>query len=579
MLFKTVANVFEKIERISGRLEITQLLAELLQQATPQEASIITTISLGLLHPPYIGTQFNMAEKSVLKTLAFFLHVSEKEIQDHAKKEGDLGLVINHYAWESTHDLTVEQVYNALTQLEQLGGIGSQETKVHSLQTLLGQVDVQSAKYIIRIIIGKLRLGFSDMTLVDALSWMVTGNKSLRPIIEHAYNISADIGHIAFLLKQEGIEALKNKNIEMGIPIIPAAAERLPSARAIVEKLGHCVAQPKLDGFRLQIHLDKRGAEPKIHFYSRNLQDMSQMFPDLHRAVLQLPVQQLIAEGEAIAYDPNVGQFLHFQETVKRKRKHEIEQAMQEFPLKLFLFDILYLDGTSMLDHTHEQRRVFLTGIFNKITLPELAVIDEQPIATVQDLEIYFSHMIQQGLEGLVVKRPDAVYQPGKRNFNWIKLKRHQEGHLEDSIDAVILGYYAGEGKRASFGIGAFLVGVYNKSRDVFETIAKVGTGLTDIEWIDLKKECDKIKVTQQPHNVICAKELYPDVWVNPELVCIVLADEITLSPLHSAGKTVDQLGYALRFPRFMGYRPEKSGTESTTVAEIKRLYEDQFVK
>ena len=180
-------------------------------------------------------------------------------------------------------------------------------------------------------------------------------------------------------------------------------------------------------------------------------------------------------------------------------------------------------------------------------------VIEEKQIKSAKELEDYFLAAIAEGLEGIVVKRSDAIYQPGKRNFNWIKLKRQEEGHIEDTIDCVVLGYYAGSGKRAAFGIGAFLVGLFNKKEDRFETVAKVGTGLTDAEWVELKKRCDKIQVSKKPHNVICAKDLYPDVWVTPDIVCQIRADEITKSPMHAAGKEDDALGLALRFPRLMG--------------------------
>jgi len=171
----------------------------------------------------------------------------------------------------------------------------------------------------------------------------------------------------------------------------------------------------------------------------------------------------------------------------------------------------------------------------------------------------------------------NSIYQPGKRNFNWIKLKRQETGHIEDTIDCVILGYYSGHGKRASFGIGALLVGVYNKNKDCFQTIAKIGTGLSDKEWREQRKICDEISVKVKPKNIECAKGLVPDVWVSPEIVCLIRADEITLSPLHSAGATKKDHGFALRFPRIMGYRPDKSPKEVTTIKEINRLYDDQF--
>ena len=248
------------------------------------------------------------------------------------------------------------------------------------------------------------------------------------------------------------------------------------------------------------------------------------------------------------------------------------------FRSKFFLFDLLYVDGESLLGESHAARRKRLLEITDGVDQTRVAAIGEKIVSTAQELEDYFAHSISTGLEGVVVKRPDSPYTPGKRNFNWIKLKRQEEGHLEETVDCVILGYYAGQGKRAAFGIGAFLVGVYNKVADQFETIAKIGTGLSDTEWKSLKKQCDEHMVSRRPSEVVCAKDLVPDVWVRPEIVCLVRADEITLSPVHSAGRTDDQLGFALRFPRIMGFREDKGPNETTTVAEIARLYEDQFI-
>ncbi len=247
-----------------------------------------------------------------------------------------------------------------------------------------------------------------------------------------------------------------------------------------------------------------------------------------------------------------------------------------EFPLRLYVFDILYLNGKSLLGESHDERYATLQKIMPTKGDSPVQVIEEKQIKSAKELEDCFLAAIAEGLEGIVVKRSDAIYQPGKRNFNWIKLKRQEEGHIEDTIDCVVLGYYAGSGKRATFGIGAFLVGVFNKKEDRFETVAKVGTGLTDQEWIDLKKQCDAIKRAQKPSNVICAKELYPDVWVAPDIVCQIRADEITKSPTHAAGKDGDELGLALRFPRLMGYREDKNPEDATTVAELKSMFKHQ---
>jgi DNA ligase-1 len=340
-----------------------------------------------------------------------------------------------------------------------------------------------------------------------------------------------------------------------------------------------CYAEPKLDGFRVQIHLDKTGHEPKIHFFSRNLQDMTAMFPDIAKEIVKLDVKELICEGEVLCYDNNTGGFLPFQETAKRKRKHGVDEITQEFPAKVFLFDLLYLDGKEYLNTQYLDRRAALKKMMRTVSSEQILVNESREMTSGKMLYDYFVEVVANGLEGLVVKRPNAIYQPGKRNFNWIKLKRQEEGHLEDTIDCVVLGYYAGKGKRSSFGVGAFLVGIYSPKMDVFQTVAKIGTGMTDDEWRTLKVKCDNVRVATQPKNVVCPKELEPDVWVNPTIICRIRADEITLSPLHTAGKTTTQLGYALRFPRFMDYRLDKSLKEATTDDEVKRLYEDQFVK
>lgn len=582
MHFRTVSEVFEKISAISSRIEMTKLLADLLQKASPKEAECICNLSLGLLRPSYQGgTQFNMAEKSLIKVVASLLDLSADALHEKVKELGDIGLAFDLIdGWKLEAELTVLEVYDALLELEQLSGIGSQEEKYHYALKLLKKLDPISAKYVVRIILGKLRLGFSDMTLIDSLSWMEVGDKSLSKKIEEAYNTCADIGLIAYTLKQAGIQAIEHMHSTLGIPIRMAAAERLPDAKSIYEKLGYSIAQPKLDGFRLQIHVDKtHPQEPKIKLFSRNLLDMSAMFPDVVEEVLKLDVKQLICEGEAIAYDPNTGIFVPFQETVKRKRKHGIEQAVTDYPLQVFLFDILYLNGQDLMDKTHHERRKYLEKTVYDYRGQTVKIIPEIAINSALQLEEYFLKNIDAGLEGIMVKKINSIYQPGKRNFNWIKLKRITQGHLEDTIDVVVLGYYHGKGKRVAFGIGAFLVGIFNKDKDCFQTIAKVGTGLKDEEWKEFKRKCDILKVEQKPKNVECPKELFPDVWVDPKMVCVVRADEITLSPLHTAGKTEHSLGFALRFPRFIGYRPDKGSEESTTPEEIKKLYKDQTSK
>lgn len=577
MKFIEVSQVFYHIERESSRTKITQLLADLFRQATAEEARMISYLSLGLLCPPYVNSQFNMAEKNGMKAVAIVLNATEEEVKKEAKNIGDLGSVLLKGSWRREKDLSLTQVYDRLVSFARITGVGSQEEKIKDFAQLLRALDPLSACFIMRIIIGKLRLGFSDMTIIDALSWMLVGGKNLSDEIEHAYNISVDIGKIAEAAKSGGVNAIRKMNITVGVPIRPAAAERLPTAADIIKKLGPCVAQPKLDGFRVQVHVDKLRKESKIWFFSRNLVNMSSMFPDLLEDVKKLDVQDLIIEGEAIAYDEETDSYRPFQETVKRKRKHGIKEAAAELPLHLILFDILYHNGVSLMDKPQQEREEILKQLVRQKKCTSILVVDEKKINTAEELDTYFYDTITAGLEGLVVKRPDAPYQPGKRNFNWIKLKRHEEeGQLEDTLDLVILGYYAGKGKRAHFGIGAFLVGVYNPDKDCFESVAKIGTGLSDDGWRDLKRRCDKEKINDQLGDVIIDKLLTPDVWVAPVIVVMIRADEITRSPVHTAGRDHRGIGYALRFPRFMEYRTDKSATDATTIQELQEIYKHQ---
>ncbi len=599
MKFSELASTFKLISYESSRLKITDLLAHLLEHATPEEAQIIAYLSLGELRAVYQGTQFNLGQKTLMAIVQKLLNMDLSELKEYLSKVGDLGVVVERVMQELALDahkdahFSVQQVYDRLIIIEQISGTGSQEKKIDYLLNLLQNVDPLSASMILNIILGTLRLGFSDMTLLDALSVVVVKDKSLRKIIEHAYNVRADIGYIARIVREGNVSELYHMQPKIGVPVRPASAERATTAQAIIAKIGPCAAQPKLDGFRVQVHFKRVEGKSEIKFFSRNLQDMSSMFPDLVKAFIKCAHDQVIVEGEAIAYDEATHTFLPFQQTVKRKRKHDIDQAAQDVPLKLYLFDVLDIDGKNVMPLPHFERRKLLEKLFKSCKDGDIKnsdikdssssivnVIEERLCQTVQELQDYFDKQISEGLEGLVVKKPEAPYTPGKRNSNWIKLKRSQEGHLTDTLDTVVLGYNYGKGRRAGFGIGAILVGIYNAKLDMFQSIAKIGTGLSDQGWKELKEKCETLKTMSMPHNVQVASELYPDVWVKPEIVVEVTADEVTKSPLHKAGMGAEDgnsSGLALRFPRFLRYREDKSADQATTAQEVQALYALQY--
>jgi len=573
MEFKKLVDYFARLEKTASRLAITEILADLFQKAGSQEIAQICYLSQGRLAPQYVGVDFNLAEKMMLRVLVQAYQRDRGEVQKTFKKLGDLGDTAAHYDQkEKSKPLSIGQVYDQLLAVAEEAGEGSVERKISKMARLLDDLDGQSAKFVVRIPVGRLRLGFSDLTILDALSWMLTGGKSKRTEIEAAYNIRADVGQIARAVKQKGLKglkSLKSLKVQVGVPLMPALCQRLGTAEEIIEKMNRVAVEPKYDGTRLQIHF--RRSSGLIRIFTRNLENVSQMFPDLVQAVLkEVKAKEAILDGEAIGFDPKTGRLLPFQETIKRKRKYQIGPLAKEIPLKYFCFDILYQDGKDLLKKPFSERRRILQQTLpvkkNKITVLSPQIVTDDP----GELRKYHQQQVQGGLEGIVAKKWQAPYDSGRRGYTWVKLKseRGKKGAgLVDTLDCVVMGYYSGKGKRTEFGIGAFLVGVRHQGRLL--TISKIGTGLTDEQWREMYRRCEKAKTIRQPKQYQVDKNLVPDIWCRPKIVVEIEADNITKSPIHTAQ-------YALRFPRLMRFRDDKSVSRATTLQETKKLYKLQ---
>jgi DNA ligase-1 len=415
-----------------------------------------------------------------------------------------------------------------------------------------------------------MRLGVGDPTVLDALSFAKVGDRSLRKGLERAYNETSDLGLVGKTLWEGGIEAVDGLTVRVGNPVRPALAERLPSAEAIIAKLGRAAVERKYDGFRCQVH--KAGDDIKI--FSRNLEDKTASFPEIAEgARRQVALGTAIFEGEALAYNPLSDEYLPFQQTVRRRRKHGVEETAAELPLRLFAFDVLYADGERVMERSYTERHAILE---RAVEAGDTILISEvHTTGDPEELLEVFNDSIQHGLEGIVAKRPDSPYQAGARNYNWVKLKRAQAGNLQDTVDGVIVGYIYGRGRRTAFGVGTLLVATYDPERDVFPTVTKIGTGLSDAQWRELRERCEPYVSERKPVRV--ESNIEPSVWVEPQVVIEVLADEITRSPVHPTGEDEWGQGYALRFPRLVGFRQEDKTPEYvTTVAEIVKLYNQQ---
>ncbi len=571
MKFKDLTKYFEKLEQTSSRLSLIEILSELLKKTPGEEIDKISYLIQGRLAPFFVPLEIGMAEKTVAKAIAQAYGVTSDEVTRQFNSLGDMGLAAQKFAVKSKGtDITVNEIHKTLTEIAKTSGEGTVKKRQKLLSGLLSKMDPISAKHLVRIPLGNTRLGIGDPTVLDALATAKLGDKTKRKLLEGAYNKTSDLGLIAKTLWEKGLSGVEKLDVRVGSPIRSELCERLPSPEKVIEKMVEVDAQYKFDGFRVQIH--KEGQN--IRIFSRNLEEMTQMFPELIQATLtQVKAETIILDGEALAYNPQSEEFLPFQETTKRRRKHGIAEMAAKLPLKAFIFDILYKDGQSLIDKPLSQRMEILSE-----TIEEDGVLIKSKNQVIKDpksLAIMLEDAISKGLEGVVVKKLESPYEAGARNFNWVKLKRNSSGELNDTIDCVILGYITGRGKRIAFGAGALLVGLYDKKSDEFVTVSKIGTGLTDDEWREVHKRADRIKVEQRPARVNSL--ITPSVWIKPEIVIEVLADEITRSPIHTVGKTETDPGYALRFPRLVSFRGlDKKAEDSTTVEELVEMYRQQ---
>ena len=562
MKFREFAGYLKRIEETPSRNKMTEILAELLKKAEKGEVDKMIYLLLGQLAPAYENVVFNLAERMMMRALAEAFQKDLKTVQKLYKEKGDLGIVAEKLATAKGGNLSVSEVYDKLRAIALYEGTGSQEVKLQETAKLLAHLDPLSARFVARIPVGRLRLGFSDKTIIDALSWMLVGDKSKAKEIEAGYQVLPDVGKLAQKIKRYGLKKTQGAmEIEINIPVMPMLAQRLKSPEEMIKKMGQVAVEPKFDGLRVQIHF-KRGTP--VRAFTRNLNDISPMFPELQELGKYLKGQEVILDSEAIGLDPKTKQMVNFQTTMQRRRKYAVVEHARDIPLKFQIFDLIYKDGQSYMQKPYLERRKELARILSK---NNLFIIDEY-LETKSSEIIRKEHQkqLKAGLEGVIVKKAQSKYVPGRTGWRWVKMKEVEEasGKLADTIDAVIMGYTAGKGKRTKFGIGQFLAGV--KDKDKFKTITKVGTGLTDVQFRELSKRLLKIKVADKPKAYEVHKDLEPDFWVLPEVVVEVAADEITKSPKHTAG-------LALRFPRLIRFRDDKNPNQATTSKELKGLF------
>ena len=581
MRYAVIADAYEKIEATTKRLEMTDLLVDLLKNTPKEIIDKVVYLTQGKIYPDFISLEIGVAEKLAIKALARASGKKESEIEEDLPKTGDIGetsqnfMVNRKQATFFQQPLTVQKVYETLDKMARASGSGTVDLKTALLAGLLADATPKEAKYIMRTVTGNLRLGIADMTVLDALAIAYGGGKEARELVERAYNISSDLGRVAKTVAEKGLKGIKKFQVLIGEPIRPMLAERLSSSEEILEKFGgKCIAEYKYDGERIQIH--KKNNE--IILFSRRLENISSQYPDAIELVKSnVKAKTAILEAECVAIDVDTGEMRPFQELMHRRRKYEIEKATEEYPVSLFMFDALYVDDKDLTLGPYLARRQALEKAIEESAKVKIA----KHIITndVKELEKFFLEAIENGCEGLVCKSiaEDSVYQAGARGWLWIKYKRDYKSEMTDTVDLVIVGAFHGRGKRAGT-YGALLLAAYNPEKDMFETITKCGTGFTDEDLTKLPKMLQKHKLTHKHSRVQSLIEA--DVWFEPVAVIEILGAEITLSPIHVCAMDAIRKGsgLAIRFPRFTGnYRLDKAAEDATTAEEIVEMYKSQL--
>jgi DNA ligase 1 len=574
--YQIVAEAYRDLEAASARLELIARLADLFRQTPDELLPTVALLCQGQIAPDFAGVELGLAERLAARAVAEAAGAPVEQVLARVREIGDLGLAVEGLLEDAAGDrpprLEVGTVFEGLHEIARAEGTGSQGRKLGGMVALLAEATPLEARYLVRTVTGNLRLGIGTATILDGLAEVHAGGRKARPILERAYNICSDLSLVAKTLVEDGLAAVEQMEVRAGNPVRPMLAQRLSEPGEILAKLGgRCAAEYKYDGIRVQAH---RTSDGLLELYTRRLDRVSTQFPEVVELLDQaLGPREAILEGEVVAFDPASGELRPFQDVMFRRRKYGITEAVRDFPVSMFCFELLYADGQDLTRLPYLERRAALDKAVtasDRVRLTTAEQVSDEPA-----LERMFEQAVAEGCEGLICKSldPAAGYQAGARGWQWIKLKRDYRSELSDTLDLVVVGGLAGRGRRAGM-YGALLLAVYDPDGDRFQTICKCGTGFSDAELAALPARLAHLARAQRPARV--DSRWHADVWFEPAVVVEVLAAELTMSPHHTAGWGLlqEDAGLALRFPRFTGrWRDDKAPTDATTVSEVVDLF------
>ncbi|MGC9059000.1 MAG: ATP-dependent DNA ligase [Candidatus Aenigmatarchaeota archaeon] len=562
MEYKILCEYYEKLEKESSKLEKTKILAELFKSCSTEDLERVVFLVQGIVYPKYTQLELGIASQLMIKAIAKVAGISEDKIEEEFAKLGDLGLVAEKLCKNKKQatlfkkSLTVEKVFNELRKLPLISGEGAQEKKLSIISHLLLWAEPKEAKYIVRTILGELRIGVAEGLIRDAIveAFLPIKTKENREkseeAVDYAWNILSDFSLVAKIAKEKGIEGLLNVKIEIGRPIQVMLGEKAESIEEVVKEFGKIAAEWKYDGMRTIIMKKK----DEIWLFTRRQENVTKQFPDLVELCKKgIKADECVIEGETIAIDAKTGNPLAFQVLSQRiHRKYDIEKMIEKIPIQIHLFDIVYLNGEMLINKPLLERRKILESIIEPI--PGKFGLARQIISdNIKEIEDFYNEALNAKQEGLMLKVLNSPYRFGRHVGGWYKIKPTME-----NLDLVIVGATWGEGARANW-LTSFELAVRDPDTGNFLRCGMMSTGLTEEEY-EMMTEILKPLIVHEKGK---------EVKVKPKIVIEVKYQEIQKSPNYESG-------YALRFPAFVRIRDDKGPEEADTIDRLIELYKSQ---
>lgn len=614
--YSKVTSVLEKIEKESGRLKMTAIVSEfyleiLEQFPDPKTLVRIVYLFINRLGPDYEpDLELGLGETLLIKAISECYGRASSQIKKDYHEMGDLGLVAQKSrsgqpTMFKPAQLDVDAVFENLTKIAKSTGKDSQARKIGIINKMLTACDLKSseAKFLIRSLEGKLRIGLAEKTVLVALAqaflnFQSKSNKRILPdtltnaenVIREAFSLIPNYEIIIRSAHEHGVlNLLDHVQLTPGVPLKPMLAKPTKSIGEILDRFQgeQFTCEYKYDGERAQVHLLPDGA---VRIYSRNSEDMSERYPDLvaivkdfiketHELSSSGTPKSMILDCEAVAWDREKNKILPFQVLSTRKRK-DVNESDIKVHICLFAFDLLFYNGQSLITKSFEDRRSTLHDNFQPVD-GKFQFATYKDSSDLDELQIFLDQSVKDSCEGLMVKMlhgNDSFYEPSKRSRNWLKLKKDYLAGVGDSLDLVVIGAYVGRGKRTG-SYGGFLLASYNDDTGEYETTCKIGTGFSDEDLVTLHTRLKPTEISQPKSFYVYDTKnsnAVPDVWLEPTTLFEVLTADLSLSPIYKAGHQEYGKGISLRFPRFLRIRDDKGVEDATTSSQVSEFYERQ---